>query len=381
MLAFQTVVAILFLLYATVMLIYKHWFRKLKIYEPKTDTILPKTSFSIIIPARNEAANIADLLQSIILQHYPNHLWEAIVIDDFSTDDTAIIVNEIANVYHNIKLVQLAKVLNGKKLNAYKKKAIETAIGLSKFEWILTTDADCITPKGWLHTYDAYIQETDSVFVGGPVAFTNNGSLLESFQCIDFMALQGITASAVSAGVQAMCNGANLAYKKEVFYEVKGFKGIDNIASGDDMLLMNKIKLAYPKQLGYVFSQKTIVTTQPMPTFSAFLNQRIRWASKTNKYKDVSVIIVLWMILLFNIALVVMPFLAVVEPSILLVWLGIIVLKTWVEASFAVHIAKFFSINLYWWHTLLQLPHILYTSLAGCLGLVGKYQWKDRKVV
>ncbi|MFP5042236.1 glycosyltransferase [Parasediminibacterium sp. JCM 36343] len=369
----------LFLLYAAVMLMYRHWFIKLSPFEPKAIHI-PNTSFSIIIPARNEADNIGLLLQSIINQNYPANLWEVIVIDDFSTDATAQIVGEMGNTFPNIHLIELAKQPQVGKLNAYKKKAIETGIGIAKNNWIMTTDADCVVGKEWLSTYDAYIQENNPVFVGGPVAFTNDGSVLQTFQCIDFMALQGITAAAASTGTHSMSNGANLAYKKETFIAVDGFKGIDDIASGDDMLLMNKIKQAFPKKMGYVFSAKAIVYTAPMQTLNSFLNQRIRWASKTNKYKEASVIVVLWMVLLLNISLVLMPFLSVFFPPMLGFWLLLMILKTWVEASFAVHIAAFFSIPLHWKDSLLQVPHILYTSLAGCFGILGKYQWKDRKV-
>jgi len=361
------------------MLLYKHWFIKLKPYVPQTN-YLPKTSFTILIPARNEADNISKLLHSIILQDYPTDLWEVIVIDDFSTDSTAMIVYEFSLIFPNISFVRLSKVLKDTKLNSYKKKAIEIGIMAATKEWIVTTDADCIADYDWLATFDAYIQEKNPVFAGGPVAFTNDGSVLQTFQCIDFMALQGITAAAVSAGLHAMCNGANLAYKKEVFYEVNGFKGIDNIASGDDMLLMNKIKAAYPDRMGYVFSPKAIIRTEPMHTLSTFINQRIRWASKTNKYKDVSVVIVLWLVLLLNIGLLAMPFAAFFFQPLIWFWLVLIILKTWIEASFAVHIAAFFSINLKKRDMLLQFPHILYTSFAGCFGMFGKYSWKDRKV-
>ena len=373
------VVGILFVFYAVIMLLYKHWFIKLRPFVPQP-AHSPKTSFTILIPARNETENIGGLLQSIIQQNYPSHLWEVIVIDDFSTDTTPAIVSGFSNQYPNIRLAELSKILDGKQLNSYKKKAIETGISLSKNEWILTTDADCIAGKDWLATYDAYIQENNPVFAGGPVAFTNDGSILQTFQCLDFMALQGITAAAVSAGLHAMCNGANLAYKKEVFYEVNGFKGIDNIASGDDMLLMNKIKSVYPNRMGYVFSPKAIIETLPMPTLNGFINQRIRWASKTNKYKDISVVVVLWMVLLLNIGLLLLPFAAIFHPPIFVFWLLLIFMKTWIEASFAVHIAAFFSIQLHWKNVFLQLPHILYTSLAGCFGMFGKYSWKGRQV-
>jgi len=74
------------------------------------------------------------------------------------------------------------------------------------------------------------------------------------------------------------CNGANLAYRKNVFHEVNGFEGIDMIASGDDELLMKKIVSRYP--LGVAVQAGQFVDTLPNVTFKEFFYQRIRWASK-----------------------------------------------------------------------------------------------------
>ena len=379
MLVYVVVVAFLLVLYVGIMLLYRYWFIKLQPFSLNA-SIVPATKFTIIIPARNEAANIDKCLLSILTQNYPSSLYEIIVIDDYSTDTTPTIIEELQSSHSNLKLIKLAEILSDKPLNSYKKKAIETAINQASNHWIITTDADCVAPVTWLSSYNNYIQQNDVVFVGAPVVFTNNGSVLQAFQCIDFMAFQGVTAAVVSAGFHAMCNGANLAFKKEVFFEVEGYKDVDNIASGDDMFLMNKIQRKYPKHIGFLYHQAAIVSTLPMPTVNSFLNQRIRWASKTNSYKDVRIIIILWMVLLLNIGLVVMPFLAIFKIYLLLYWLGLLGIKTLVEAMFAFKIATFFSIKLKPWHLLLQFPHIFYTSLVGFFGLFGTYKWKGRTV-
>ncbi len=361
------------------MLLYRYWFIKLQPFTIDA-AIVPTNSFTVVVPARNEAENIGKCLLSILQQNYPTDLFEILVIDDFSTDGTPDIIKDLQTKHSNLKLIKLADVLVEKHLNSYKKKAIEIAIQSSQKNWIITTDADCLAKPYWLGSYNNYIQQNNVVFVGAPVVFTNDGSLLQSFQCIDFMALQGVTAATVSAGFHAMCNGANLAFKKAVFYEVDGYKNVDAIASGDDMFLMNKIQNKYPEKIGFLYHPNAVISTAPMPTIKSFLNQRIRWASKTNNYKDVRIIAILWMILLLNIALVVMPFIGIFMPIILLYWLALLAVKTFVEVAFAVKIAAFFSIKLQWWHVLLQLPHILYTSLAGCFVLSGSYQWKGRTV-
>ena len=379
MLVFVIFTSILMLLYAALMLLYRYWFIKLQPFTIDA-AIVPATSFTVIIPARNEAENIGKCLQSILQQNYPTDLFEIIVIDDFSTDGTPDIIQKLQTNHTNLILIKLADVLIEKHLNSYKKKAIEIAMQSSQKNWIVTTDADCSAKPNWLATYNNYILQNDVVFVGAPVVFTSDGSLLQSFQCIDFMALQGVTAATVSAGFHAMCNGANLAFKKTVFYDVDGYKNVDTIASGDDMFLMNKIQNKYPTRIGFLYHQDAIIITTPMPTINSFLNQRIRWASKTNNYSDIRIIVILWMMLLMNIALVFMPFVGIFMPILLVYWLVLLAIKTVVEIAFAVKIAMFFSIKLKWWHVLLQLPHIVYTSLAGCFVLVGSYQWKGRKV-
>jgi hypothetical protein len=94
----------------------------------------------------------------------------------------------------------------------------------------------------WLGTIEEFKRETEATLIAAPVSLQYNNSLLQIFQSLDFMVLQGITAASVYKGIHSMANGANLAYEKKTFDEVNGFSGIDNIASGDDMLLMHKIK-------------------------------------------------------------------------------------------------------------------------------------------
>jgi len=169
-----------------------------------------------------------------------------------------------------LHLLKLEDELDGRPLNAYKKKAIEKAIKYATGDWIVTTDADCTATKNWLLSYAALIEATQPAFVAAPVVFTNDGTLLSMFQYIDFVSLQGVTAASVSAGFHAMCNGANLAYRKDVFYRVNGFKGIDNIASGDDMLLMNKIKMNSLMQLDFCFQKMPLYQLAPCPAGKHF---------------------------------------------------------------------------------------------------------------
>ena len=378
-LIYLIVLAFLFVLYASAILMYRYWFVKLKQFVVPAN-FTEQTSFSIIIPARNESENIVGCLQSILNNNYPKDLYEIIVIDDHSTDDTSALVLQLQAKNSNIKLLRLADEIDGQLLNAYKKKAIEKAIGIATKEWIITTDADCFTPDKWLQNFAAYIQETKHVLVAAPVVFFKKPTVLSMFQYIDFLSLQGITAASVSAGFHTMCNGANLAYQKAAFIAVGGFKDIDHIASGDDMFLMNKIKKQYPDGLGYLYAQEATVATHPMDSWNAFLNQRIRWASKADKLKDKSVLLVLVLVYFFNLLIFLMPVMAILNPVFIVYCLIALLLKTIIELSFALPVGRFFGQSFVWWFPLLQPIHIAYTVIAGWLGKFGSYKWKGRSV-
>ena len=364
--------------YAVLIAYYEKLFIRLKHFAPQQ--LMSQTRFTVIIPARNEEDNIEKCIQSIIGNDYPRELFEIIVADDFSTDATADIVKHLQQQYGNIKLVQLEHYVTSK-LNSYKKKAIELCIEQAAHEWILTTDADCEVPEQWLAYYNAYIQQSNPVFVAAPVMFTNSGSFISIFQSLDFISLQGITAASVSAGFHSMCNGANIAYNKEAFKAVNGFKGVDNIASGDDMLLMHKIYKQYPGRVGYLFAPQAIVHTAPMPDLKSFINQRIRWASKATSYQDKRIFWVLLLVYLFNAYLFIMPFTAIIYPPMLILWVLLLIAKTLVEIDFMKPVATFYSNkNLLWWFGIMQPFHITYTVISGWLGKFGKYEWKNRVV-
>jgi cellulose synthase/poly-beta-1,6-N-acetylglucosamine synthase-like glycosyltransferase len=375
---FMLISGILAALYGGLILVYRYWFKALKPFELSKE-LEQAVFFSIIIPARNESANIEKCIQNILAQSYP--LYEIIVVDDHSTDDTAELVLHLANQYPQIQLIHLKDYLGGQLTNSYKKKAIEIAVEKSTGSWIVTTDADCLVPPNWLNYFNAMILTKDPVFIAAPVMFTPNHQFSGVFQVLDFLSLQGITAAAVSAGSHSMCNGANLAYSKEAFEAVGKFKGIDHLASGDDMFLMHKMKQQYPKRLAYLYSDEMIVQTAPMPNWGSFIQQRIRWASKADSYKDPKIFLVLLLVYLFNASLF-LGLLGGVFFIELLIWTSwIIAIKTLIELYFLLPVAKFFKLE----KALLFFPvmqpfHIAYTVVAGWLGKFGKYQWKSRTV-
>lgn len=361
--------------YSVLLLLYRYWWSK-----TNTCSIPPHftatTSFTILIPARNEEATITACLESIRALNYPKEQIEVFVIDDFSDDNTASVVAG----YHEVKLITLKDIVH-ERINSYKKKAIEVGVEKANGQFIVTTDADCIVPVNWLLTFAYIIEQQPTVFIAAPVVMKEESSFIKLFQSLDFLSLQGITAASVGAGFHSMCNGANLCYSKEAFYAVDGFKGVDHIASGDDMLLMHKLYSRFPKQVHYCKSAESIVHTNPVETVSEFFKQRIRWASKADKYDDKRIIAVLLLVYLLNVWMLVLFVASFFMSGLWNLLLGSLLLKTAVELFFLVPVARFFrKEKLLWWFPFAQPFHIIYTVIAGWLGKFGSYEWKGRKV-
>jgi cellulose synthase/poly-beta-1,6-N-acetylglucosamine synthase-like glycosyltransferase len=369
------ITGILLLAYALLILYYHRVWDKIPVSTPDAKEISPLT-VSVIIPARNEAGCIGKCLDALSKQSYPASLTEIIVVNDFSTDETAARAKE-----HILKpiILDLSDYISGT-LNSYKKKAIETGIRHTTGELIICTDADCHMGPEWIRILVTAHQNKNLQFIAAPVKIISNGSALAVFQILDFISLQGITGAAVSKSLYPMSNGANLAYTRKAYDAVGGFSGIDHIASGDDMLLMKKIQTAYPGQTGYIKDPLAIVSTGSSENIRAFLNQRIRWASKIAHYKHPATFFTLALVYLVNTFLILF-FLACFFYGHWRWLLILLAFKTISEYFFVSKVATFFQQqSLMKYFPLCQPFHILYTVIAGSFGSFGKYEWKNRIV-
>lgn len=344
--------------------------------RPITDGASLTTHVTILIAARDEEERIHYTIEDIIAQDYPRHLVEVIIVDDHSTDRTAEIISSYAA--HGIKLMQLQA---DKPLNSYKKKAIAEAIAQSAGELMVATDADCRMGPAWLSSVVAYYETHNPVMISSPVTYFEEKTLFELLQTLEFSYLIGIGAAFIGNGRASTCNGANLAYRKDVFNEVGGFKGIDDLASGDDELLLQKVAVKYPDRIGFLKNRDAIVYTHAKHTLQEFLQQRRRWASKSTKYKDKWIVALAVCIWLFNLSLLVNAGLSFYDVFYLKL-LGVqLLLKYIFEAAFLLPITTFFKrANLVALLIILIPIHVVYFVYVGLIGNTRKYAWKGRVV-
>ena len=344
--------------------------------RPKPDTGIYKTKVTVLIAARNEEEGIHLTIEDILAQDYPKELTEIIIADDHSNDSTADIIRSYAD--RGVKLLQLNEE---RALNSYKKKAIATAIGLSTGDLMVATDADCRMGSHWLSSVVNRFETGDVVMISSPVTYFQEHSLFEYLQTLEFSFLIGVGASFIGNKRAATCNGANLAYRKDIFYEVGGFKGIDDLASGDDELLLQKVAARYPGRIAFLKRRDAIVYTHAKPTLKAFLQQRRRWASKSVKYKDKKIVALVVGIWLFNLSLLLNAGLGFYNIYFFKVFLLQISLKFLFEVSFLLPVVTFLKRpGLIFLMILLAPLHVIYFLYIGLMGNARKYEWKGRVV-
>lgn len=242
----------------------------------------PKTTFTIIIPFRNEAQNLPALLQSIEKLDYPLQLFEIILVNDFSNDEGENLIYKwrMANGRIHTTLLENIRISGSPK-----KDAIMRAIPIATSDWIVTTDADCVLPARWLLELNDFICTKNAEMVAGAV-FLQGKSLSSGFERLDVMSLQAATIGGFGLQRPFMCNGANFAYKKSLFVELGGFSGNSGFAGGDDVFLLQKAAAEVPEKIAYLKSGNFVVITKPETSWVKLFKQRVRWASKATSYES-----------------------------------------------------------------------------------------------
>uniref|UniRef100_UPI004048CA52 glycosyltransferase family 2 protein n=1 Tax=Flavobacterium sp. TaxID=239 RepID=UPI004048CA52 len=342
-------------------------FNRMKRFPKKEFT--PKTSFTIVVPFRNEKENLPNLLHSISLLNYPKELVEIILVDDDSDDSWKM---ENGRWKFEIRIIK-----NIRKSNSPKKDAIETAIQVAKNDWIITTDADCLVQKDWLTTFDQYIQENEVEMVASGVCYVPKNGFLSAFQNLDFLSLQGATIGSFGIDKAFMCNGSNFAYSKHFFKELNGFQGNETIASGDDVFLLQKAVSVSPEKVGFLLAKESIVATKVLETWTELFQQRIRWASKSTGYSSVYGKLLALVVFGGNLAWI-MSFLlwliGLLDQNIFMLFVA---LKFLIDFILLFKTANFFKAKLQY-VLASSLLYPFFSVSVAMYSLFGKYTWKGR---
>ncbi|HEX5001353.1 MAG TPA: glycosyltransferase [Bacteroidia bacterium] len=333
---------------------------------------------SIVIPARNEENVIENILTSLLHQQTSGK-WEVIVSDDFSDDNTAIVVSGYIEKFKN-KGVNLHLITPGKEDGIGKKAALSRGILAASGELIITTDADCVVPERWLSTILSFQMNTNASMILLPVELAPVTNFFTGFQALEFAGLMGSGAASMFRNKPLMSNGAGLVFLKSDFVETGGYSGGDKYVSGDDTFLMFSFLQNGKKKIQFLKSRNAIVSAAPVHTLGLFIQQRIRWISKVKGYKQHTPLITGLRVSLANVSLLGLIILALsgtVDP---LLPLGAFVIKSFFEFILLYHVSSFLGRRKL---LLLFLPSALIVLFYFMFSLwfllfPATFQWKNR---
>jgi cellulose synthase/poly-beta-1,6-N-acetylglucosamine synthase-like glycosyltransferase len=331
---------------------------------------------SVIVAARDEEKFIGQCLQSLVQQTYPANRYEIIIVDDGSTDTTASIVRSFSDRYSNVHLLSLpAGIERG---TGRKPLAIAQGIGQAVGEVILTTDADCIAPPKWIQIMVNHFED-NVVFVAGPVSEQASTNFFSKLERLEFLGLITTAAGLIGSGRPIICNGANLAYRRNAFISVGGFGSTGSF--NDDESLMNRMiqrnigKVVFAPELG------AVITTRSSNTMISFLRQRIRWANKRGRYEDKSILFTLISLYLFFLSFALTALLIPFDQHLLLPVLLVFGGKVFVDYFVLYSGARLFFQRIPIFHFLIaELLHVPYIVIAAAIGQISSLQWKGRTI-
>lgn len=380
MFLFDALLLLLLVYYLCLMLYYRHYWLKTKQYVLPTSTKY-NYAVSVIIAARNESNNIASCLESALYQSYPRDLYEVIVVDDHSEDATASIVAAFVNRFSNVHLLHLKDYIKDRKIITFKKEALAYGISKAAGRLIITTDADCVVGHNWLATLVTFYLEKNAKAVAGPVMYHQEKNVFERCQSLDMLGMMGVTGSSITSKLCFMGNGANLAFSKEIFYEIGAYTSSEEFASGDDMLLLDKIAVDYAEDIHFLKSVEATVKTKASKTISKFIQQRLRWATKNTSLRSIKIPLILGGIYLFNLILVLYFFKdLLLERSVSIFFLMIWIVKMCIDFVYLLTLSRYFNrTKLLRIFIQAQLFHVFYIVIIGTLAQFKKqYVWKQR---
>lgn len=342
------------------------------------DVLNPADPFiSVLISVRNEVINIPALIRCFENQCYSLDNFEIIFIDDYSEDGTfekLLDYSKSSDV--KIRLYKLEEKADG---ISYKKAAITYGLTKVTGEIVLLTDGDVLFGTDWIQSYASVFSNSDVKFISGPVVMDSAG-FIEDVQSLEFSSLIGAGAAAIYYNMPVLCNGANLAFRKEAFLEVGGYDGYEKIISGDDEFLMYKISKRHPAKISFLRSNQATVHIQPKSDFKEFYHQRRRWSGKWKKHANpLSKVLAIYIftIQLSFLLLFISGILKLVTPYTVIL---ILTIKLLLEFIYFKQMYLFYLKNLKVIPFIVSsLVYPLYAVAFGILSNIGGYEWKGRR--
>jgi len=326
---------------------------------------------SVVVALRNEQENINNLLKTIESLSYPKEFFEVILINDNSEDKTEMYIYDyIINSELNISYYNLIDKKS-------KKEALKLGVSKSKYNIIATTDADCLLPNNWLKLISNRYSNERHMLIG-PVMFNNTKGVLGAFQILDMLAIQGVQLGMAYFDKPVLNNGANLCFNKKTFLNVEGYDKYKT-PSGDDVFLLEKFIKEPDVKIKGVLEKQYIVITKHENKLTNFINQRLRWGSKSNYYKNNYLRGVSLIVFLENVLQLFIYTCLLLVDKFFIIWLILLLSKWLIDLILLILASSFFDRKRYLnYFVPMQLIYPIYIVFIAILSKLIKFEWKGR---
>ncbi len=261
-------------------LYYLYFFRRLAFYNLGPQGLYHQQPVSVVICARDEAANLAKNLPGVLVQEYSD-AQELILVNDNSIDETKYLIEALQKDFPQLQMLELkqeAKFISGKKF------PLSMGIKSAKYNVVLLTDADCVpASEFWMQKMISRFQHGAEIVLGYGAYYKGKGILNKIIRFETFhTALQYF--SYALAGIPYMGTGRNLAYKKDLFYRNKGFSAHNHLPGGDDDLFINASATRHNTEV--VIDKEAFTLSVPKNTWSEWMKQKRRHFTTSKFYKS-----------------------------------------------------------------------------------------------
>ncbi|WP_420151533.1 glycosyltransferase [Spirosoma sp.] len=247
--------------------------------QPTPANVHVDPGISIVVCARNELANLMELLPLLNAQNYPN--FEVLVMDDRSTDGTQFFLENGIRDLHYVRFIRINKEHEHV---TSKKYALTIALKKVRYETVLLTDADCRpASSNWIANMVSPLTNPGKDIVLGFSPYEHRPGFLNLLIRSEtlFTAVQYF--SLALAGRPYMGVGRNLAYRTQVFFANRGFYSHINVVGGDDDLFMNEV--ATGRNTAVCLDPATFTWSKPKETWTDWQLQKRRHLNVGKYYK------------------------------------------------------------------------------------------------
>ncbi len=370
MILFTSLSLLILILYVNHFSLYLSGWRKYP--AVKKPGALPQVNITVVIAYRNEEGMLPALLEALLHQSYPAEKVEIIWVDDHSADDSTAMIRKVAEQHPRFILTANEGDECGKKA------AVARGIRTASNELIVLTDADCMPPQNWLETIASQYEMTGAAMLIGLIDTVPGPKIAGQFMELDLISLVASGAAAAAMGKPIYCNSANLAFKKSLFLEEADPMNHLTV-SGDDTFFLHRLKSNRNNRIVLLKSEDAVVTTRETYDVRHFMNQRIRWASKSRYYTDRDIVMTSALVISMSLAMIfsIVLFMTGKNPVLLLMILGV---KSVTDFIFLQDFMNFYKRRLHWgWLIVFEIIHPFYMITAAFAGLFGTFSWKGRK--